>query len=552
MNSVDTWNPPGPGPWQQDQAHSPEPMSRVASELLPAPFARGFGETMAAYGVLLDAMAVAVVNGFRYMQPQPFDMPGPDGPPSHDHIVSEIGRRTALAAHAFEAQIWKDHLRQWDDELKPTAISRHRALNSVDLGDLDTAALIAHLRECGSHVSAMVYQHHRFNLSAMMPIGDFLLQASPWVGLAPPALFAVLAGASPVTGLASSELTEVIGAVKRNAAAEQLVRGDGEPAERIAALRAMLPEVAEYLANTEYRISEGLDVWAPTAGERPDMQLGKIAAALDVDPDAATRDAEEFAHQLRSGLSSDQRLAFDALLVEARRMYRLRDERGIYSDVSALGLLRLAMLEAGRRLSASGRLHEANHVLDAGLDELCGVLDGSATPTADELAQRGVVRVRRAAEGAPRFLGPPPPAPPPVDMLPPPLARLMSAVGFMIEGVLGELPEPLGDNAIIIGIPAGTGIYEGRARLVHDLEDLFLLEQGEVLVTPSTCEAFNAMIHLVGAIVTDHGSYASHAAIMARELGFPAVVGTVTGSRRIRDGAQLRVDSTTGEVTVLG
>ena len=78
MNSVDTWNPPGPGPWQQDQAHSPEPMSRVASELLPAPFARGFGETMAAYGVLLDAMAVAVVNGFRYMQPQPFDMPGPE------------------------------------------------------------------------------------------------------------------------------------------------------------------------------------------------------------------------------------------------------------------------------------------------------------------------------------------------------------------------------------------------------------------------------------------------------------------------------------------
>ena len=552
MTNVDVWNPPGPGPWQQDQAHSPEPMSRVVSELFPTPFARGFHDTFATYGLLLDAMAIAVVNGFRYMQPQPFDMPGPDGPPSHDHIVSEIGRRTELAAHAFEVQIWKEHLRQWDDELKPTAISQHRALNSVDLGALDAAALVAHLRDCGNHVSAMVYQHHRFNVSAMMPVGDFLLQASAWVGMPPPALFAALGGASPVTGLASSELTAVIGAVKSNSAAEQLVRGDGDPADRIAALRAMLPEVAEYLANTEYRISEGLDVWAPTAGECPDMQLGKIAAALDVDPGAATRAAEEFANQLRSGLSGDQREAFDALLVEARRMYRLRDERGIYSDVSALGLLRLAMLEAGRRLCASGRIHETTHVLEAGLDELCGMLGDSATPTADELAERGVVRVRRATEGAPRFLGPPAPPPPPVDMLPPPLARLMSAVGFMIEGVLGELPEPLGDNSVIIGIPAGTGIYEGPARLVHDLDDLFLLEQGDVLVTPSTCEAFNAMIHLVGAIVTDHGSFASHAAIMARELGFPAVVGTVTGSRRIRDGAQVRVDATTGEVTVLG
>ena len=552
MSSVDIWDPPGPGPWQQDQAHSPEPMSRVVSELLPTPFAQGFGDTFATYGLLLDAMAVAVVNGFRFMQPQPFDMPGPDGPPSQDHIVSEIERRTALATHAFEAQIWKDHLRQWDDELKPTSISRHRALNSVDLGALDVPGLVAHLRECGSHLSAMVYQHHRFNVSAMMPVGDFLLQASAMVGMPPPSLFAALGGASPVTGLASSELTAVIAAVKANAAAEQLVRGDGDAAERIEALRAMLPEVAEYLANTEHRITEGLDVWAPTVGECPGMQLGKIAAALDVDPDAATRDAEEFADQLRSGLSGDQRASFDALLVEARRMYRLRDERGIYSDASALGLLRLAMLEAGRRLCASGRVHETTHVLGAGLEELCGMLDGSANPTADELARRSAVRVRRAAEGAPRFLGPPPPAPPPVDMLPPPLARLMSAVGFMIEGVLGELPEPLGDNAVIIGVPAGRGIYEGPARLVHDLDDLFLLEQGDVLVTPSTCEAFNAMIHLVGAIVTDHGSFASHAAIMARELGFPAVVGTVTGSRRIRDGAQLRVDSTTGEVTVLG
>ena len=132
------------------------------------------------------------------------------------------------------------------------------------------------------------------------------------------------------------------------------------------------------------------------------------------------------------------------------------------------------------------------------------------------------------------------------------MARLMSAVGFMIDGILGELPEPSGDATVIHGIPVGTSAYEGRAHVVHQFEDLFTIEPGDVLVTPSTTEAFNSMIHLVGAIVTDHGSYACHSAIMARELGFPAVVGTTNGSHRIPHGARIRVDGRTGEVTVLG
>ncbi len=56
------------------------------------------------------------VNGFFYMQPAPFDAPGPDGPKSHDELGAEIGRRTGLAAAAFEQRIWRDVLRRWDDE----------------------------------------------------------------------------------------------------------------------------------------------------------------------------------------------------------------------------------------------------------------------------------------------------------------------------------------------------------------------------------------------------------------------------------------------------
>jgi phosphohistidine swiveling domain-containing protein len=71
-------------------------------------------------------------------------------------------------------------------------------------------------------------------------------------------------------------------------------------------------------------------------------------------------------------------------------------------------------------------------------------------------------------------------------------------------------------------------------------------------VTSATGESFNAFLHLVGAIVTDHGSFASHAAIMGREMGFPAVVGTVNATARIPRGAIVRVDGTAGTVEVVG
>lgn len=87
--------------------------------------------------------------------------------------------------------------------------------------------------------------------------------------------------------------------------------------------------------------------------------------------------------------------------------------------------------------------------------------------------------------------------------------------------------------------------------LVSSIDDLFEIQQGDVLVAQTTGEAFNSMIHLVGAIVTDHGSYISHAAIVARECGLPAVVGCINATQRLQQGQRVRVDGGSGEVTVL-
>jgi pyruvate,water dikinase len=78
------------------------------------------------------------------------------------------------------------------------------------------------------------------------------------------------------------------------------------------------------------------------------------------------------------------------------------------------------------------------------------------------------------------------------------------------------------------------------------------ITRGDVLVTESTTEAFNILLPLLGAIVTDSGGLLSHSAIVAREYGIPGVVGTREATVRIADGARVRVDGNAGEVTVLG
>ncbi len=80
---------------------------------------------------------------------------------------------------------------------------------------------------------------------------------------------------------------------------------------------------------------------------------------------------------------------------------------------------------------------------------------------------------------------------------------------------------------------------------------LELLEPGDVLVAPSTGPAFNLVLPRLGAIVTDRGGLLSHAAIVAREFGVPAVVGCSEATRAVPDGARVRVEGATGTVTVL-
>ena len=117
--------------------------------------------------------------------------------------------------------------------------------------------------------------------------------------------------------------------------------------------------------------------------------------------------------------------------------------------------------------------------------------------------------------------------------------------------MFGSSEAPHEEN-LLRGLAASGGVYEGPARRISGAHEFDRIVQGDVLVTESTTEAFNILLPLLGAIVTDSGGLLSHSAIVAREYGIPGVVGTRDATDRIPDGARVRVDGDAGEVLVHG
>jgi len=101
------------------------------------------------------------------------------------------------------------------------------------------------------------------------------------------------------------------------------------------------------------------------------------------------------------------------------------------------------------------------------------------------------------------------------------------------------------------GYAASPGVVEGIARVLTSANDIGQIREGEVLICPVTNPSWAPIFGKIRAAVSDIGGTMSHAAIVAREYGMPAVVGTGTATKRIRTGQRVRVDGTTGVVTLL-
>jgi pyruvate,water dikinase len=125
----------------------------------------------------------------------------------------------------------------------------------------------------------------------------------------------------------------------------------------------------------------------------------------------------------------------------------------------------------------------------------------------------------------------------------------------MLWGVTTERVQEWANQTVggvtLKGAPASPGLVEGFARVITSVDEIADVQDGEILVCGSTSPAWAPIFPKIGATVTDVGGVMSHAAIVAREYKLPAVVGTGRATALIRTGQRIRVDGTTGVVTVL-
>src|SRR5215831_64484 len=261
------FEPPGPGSWVQDPVHMPRPMTRYWQETHPPPVKKGTNDFARFYGLLINGLQMGYVNGFGYRQV----LPVPD---------AEIPERVQRAEQVFAKKLWRQQLRDWDENCKPSSIVRHRQLQAVTPDTLSDAELVAYLTRCRDHHSTMLAQHMRFTAGAVLPTGDFLAHVGDWTGLPPSELLGLLRGSAAVSAGSSDEMERLKRAFAQDAAARAALASEGDPAGTLAKLRSLGGEtgaaISAYLDLVGHRLVDGFDIAEPSTLELPDALLRSL------------------------------------------------------------------------------------------------------------------------------------------------------------------------------------------------------------------------------------------------------------------------------------
>jgi pyruvate,water dikinase len=289
----------------------------------------------------------------------------------------------------------------------------------------------------------------------------------------------------------------------------------------------------------------------PTWREDPEPILEQIRGYLDTDYDYAHAletvrvDLEKASQELLEGLTGAGRDELEAANAVNLRMAPLTPDHHFYIDQGANARLRVVLVTLGQRLVDEGLLDVADDVLFLRYNELRAFVgDPSGTDARALVAQR---RAEREAAGK---------------------VQPRDWVGTVTESQLNfpywvnwGYPERFtrsrstdgasqGD-AQVAGIAGSPGVVEGTARVVRTVGDFDEVAEGDILVCQMTNPAWVVLFTKIAGLVTDTGGTTSHPAVLAREFGIPAVVGTSDSTRRISTGDQIRVDGSAGVVEIL-
>jgi pyruvate,water dikinase len=531
MNTIPaTWEPPAKGSWTLAADHYPRPVTAAVAPLMHV-WSNASTEYFRSLGLPVTSARMELVNGLPYVS---MGGGGPQKPPPPwlmnmmVRLMPSMRRADRRLSAVLTERPWIAGVAQWYSTDRPAAITGLRALTEAQPDSLDETGLAVHLETVDGELRSRMRQHILLHAHDTLPPGLFVVAARKW-GIAQEEATALLTGASPASTGSSDELTRLRAATA------------GQPVATIDELRALGPETSsaldEFMLIHGWRLIDSYDVDGSCLAEHPELIVSLATAAPRRHDDHAERRAAA-----RAKVPEGERAEFDRLLDEGRAAYGLRDDNGGILIAWPGGLMRRALLAAGRRLASTGRLDHPGLAIEATPGELASALREGAPVDSGAMATRHRFRTSMRAADAPRTLGPPePPMPPGVN----------GALGTVIAvfDVYGFGTATPAEQAMR-GEGFGSHPYTGTARLVvgADPDAIARFEPGDVLVAPMTSPSYNLLLSLAGGLITEEGGTFSHAAIMARELGLPAVLGIPGATRRIADGDLVTVDPASGMV----
>ncbi|MER3543958.1 MAG: hypothetical protein C4311_04960 [Chloroflexota bacterium] len=526
--------------WTHDRMHFPEPVSPMEFSLIGAAFETVFAAMAQAFDLPLMAR-LRRINTYYYQTIAPLPLP-----------PEELAAREQRALHRFNrtlgrlSEIWQavflseigQHLRVWE---------------AFDLSGASLAALAAHWEESVARVRRLWQLHIWITAPTLMAISQF---ADFYYDLYPDQEEYRPYRLLQSLGNKTLEASQALWQLSRHALALSGVRAalarhppTAIPAalERFPEGRAFLAELSAYLSEYGQR-SDKWDISSPSWIEAPSTVLKSLKEYiaqperdLEAEIQALAAERERLIAQTRKHLRAyPPRVAeeFERLLGAAQAATMILEDHGFYIDYCVRYRVRRVLLELGRRFVAASLLDRPDDVFYLTVDEVSAM---AQAPGAIEIRPR--VALRQAEMAHFRTITPPP-------VLGAPPGEWDSPIMRAIVRFWGVPPAPSAPP-ILYGHPGARGLARGPARVLRSLAEVTRLQPGDILVTETTAPPWTPLFAIVAAIVTDTGGVLSHAAILAREFGIPAVVGTGQATKLIRDGQMLEVDGSAGLVRII-
>jgi pyruvate, water dikinase len=277
-----------------------------------------------------------------------------------------------------------------------------------------------------------------------------------------------------------------------------------------------------------------------------DMQrfvaTGKGIRSVEMKPKLVEQ-RKRLEEKLLDKVPPEEREMFQKLMTCSQASSVFSEEHTLYVEMMGHSSIRLTAMEFGRRFAKKGLLESPDDIMYLHHDEIshAGIIQERCNLKVLANKRKAEYQGYRELEGTlPMVLGDPSK-----------IGELVDADVIFAVTAAPPIARPEEVGATLVGCAGAPGIAEGTAMVCMGEEEMDKVVPGVILVTPATTASWTPVFNIVKAVVTDGGGYLTHALIVAREFGIPAVVGTQDATQKIKSGQKIKVDGNLCRVWVL-